>query len=170
MQPFWFGLATDLLDCACTALAATERGCPDWACVVPGANIIEDFCCEGQLQVLLERTYRTVDFPNQANDFLPCGGGYTGFDFLVSLRRCAPGPSCEQASLNAQLLYVEGQAMWDALICCLSNASDVFPSVLRDLRPSPGSPNGNCVGWDIRLTIGANDSCTGCADAGTISP
>lgn len=166
----WFGLATDLLDCACAGLEQTERGCPGRACVVPGASIVEDNCCQGQLQVLMERIYRTVDFPAQTTDLLPCGGGYTAMDVLIALRRCAPDADCVQQSTNAELLMADGMAMWAAIQCCLDAGSDVVDSVIRDMRPSPGSPNGGCVGWDLRLTIGVPGQCSDCGtiNGGTI--
>lgn len=159
-----YGLLHDLLDCACTALATTERGCPDSACVVPGALAIEDNCCNGQLRVLAERVYPSRKFPEPA-EFSPCGNTRLAMDVLVSFRQCAPGAPCDQQAANAKLLLAEGFVLWRGLSCCLEAASDVIDGNMVAMVPSPGSPNSGCVGWDVRLTIGMNLGC-GCDEIG----
>lgn len=159
-----YGLLHDLLDCACAALATTERGCPDNACVVPGAVVIEDDCCKGQLRVLAERIYPTIRFP-EAAEYTPCGLTRLAMDVLVSLRHCAPGAACKQQDANAKLILEEGTVLWRAMACCLERASDVIDGHLLGMTPPPGTPNSGCVGWDLRLTIGVNVGC-GCEQIG----
>lgn len=159
-----YGLLHDFLNCACTALATTERGCPDNACVVPGAIVIEDDCCNGQLRVLAERIYPTIRFP-EAAEFTPCGLTRLAMDVLVSLRHCAPAKECTSQDANAKLLLGEGTVLWRAMSCCLEAASDVIDGHMVSMVPSPGSPNGGCVGWDVRFTIGVSVGC-GCEQIG----
>lgn len=161
-----YGLLHDFLACACTALDSIVdgRGCPANACVVPGAQVVEDDCCNGQLRVLAERIYPTISFPLPA-DFTPCGHTRLAMDVLVSLRHCAPGADCVQADANARLLLAEGLVLWRGLMCCLEAASDVIDGYMIGMAPPPASPNSGCVGWDVRFKVGMNVGC-GCEQIG----
>lgn len=157
---FWL-TAEELLDCVCAALTEeSECGCPCRAGVVVGAPAWDD-CCEGSLNVWMERPYFHDIFPAQTSAAVVCSTPLAG-EFAIQLLRCAPtikddgsAPTADELSESARLMYQDMYITLRALSCCLAQSKRDRLYTIRESNFV--GPEGGCVGFQIRLTIQLND-------------
>lgn len=174
-------LTEALLGCVCAALQdAADKvegagGCPCRSCVVPGTpawDSCEDPCgpsegAGGQLTVNLARMYPSSDqdFPSESRPVQGVRGcmpaPVTAVELVVTLLRCAPGPSedgcppdCAELSEAARRLSVDAVTVYNAMLCCLPGTS----TRRRGQRFVVGQqrtigPEGLCVGIEQRVTV-----------------
>lgn len=170
--------AQDLLACVCATLddfvlrADDYPGCPTCRrCVVPGApawDSCADACTGetgGQLTVNLARLYGSTNFP--AEDTQPQGvrgcrlPQFTVVDLVVTLLRCAPGPtpqgcppSCEELEAAARTLHIDAVGLYTAITCCFAESGGGRRGRKYVLgRQQPIGPEGLCVGIEQRVTV-----------------
>lgn len=175
-------LTQAVLGCVCEALQATavevegQPGCPCRACVVPGQPAWDN-CgnpCDqedevgGQLSVSVVRLYPSslAQFPAEDRQVL---GTKTcvlpqliAVEVLVTLLRCAPGPSedgcpptCEELALAAQILHTDMTTVHNALMCCVpATSSRRRGQIFIVGQQKTVGPQGDCVGLEQRLTVG----------------
>lgn len=190
--------AADLLQCVCDSLAQIPTdvpglaGCPCRTCVVPGL-VAADGCgegCEllpegefpGQLTTSVVRTYLTTreDFPRYApsspasvRDRKACPAPQiVAVDLLVTLYRCAPGPtddgcppSCAELEAAAMQLHVDMLAIQRGVLCCYAGTDTTRR---HGRRYSVGQaavlgPQGDCVGIEQQISV-ALDDCVICPE------
>lgn len=191
--------AEALLNCVCDAvsLLPTEvpglAGCPCRVGVVPGA-VAADACdggCDmapgtypGQLTTSVVRLFSSdrISFPRETTpganvpgsgirDAVNCAmPQVTGVELLVTLWRCAPGPSEDgcppsMAALNdaAMQFHADMLAVQQGILCCFASTDT---STRRGRRYVIGQtttigPQGGCVGFQTPVTV-ALDDCIPC--------
>ncbi|MEU7323428.1 hypothetical protein ABZ682_23180 [Streptomyces griseoviridis] len=175
--------AENILACVCAELTLTAAkvddhpGCPCRSCVVPGKPAWDDCggdCLSsgeaaGQLTVNFVGLVATSHFPTETRDVLGsknCQPIRPAAEFLISLLRCAPGPSndgcppsCEDLADAARILAVDATAVWNALLCCFPSTRDARRGQTFVLGPQRAvGPEGDCVGIEQRITV-AMPSC-----------
>lgn len=175
--------AESLLNCACEALARIPEqmpgldGCPCRTGVVAGQPAAEgcDGGCDvpageyaGQLTVHVVRTY-TAELPRYTNlqavlmEGTNCGpNALTAIDLMITLWRCAPGPTdegcpptMEELEAAAIQQHVDMMAITQAVTCCYPFTD---PTRRKGRRYSPGAitalgPQGGCVGFQAAVTV-----------------
>lgn len=182
--------AQDLLGCVCDGLNRLPgevpglAGCPCRSCVVPGepaadscgtpcGTVLEPGQYQGQLSVSVARVFSTTRqaFPRESLtvwDRTNCltALDVTAVDLLVTVYRCAPGPtkdgcppSCESLSASALQLHADMMAVRSAVQCCYAATVDTDRKGRRFvLGPSVTlGPQGDCVGMQQRVTVGLFD-------------
>lgn len=83
-------------------------------------------------------------------------------EVLVTLLRCAPGPSedgcpptCEELALAAQILHTDMATVHNALMCCFPTTSPRRRGQIFMIgQQRTVGPQGDCVGLEQRLTVG----------------
>lgn len=181
MAPPIFDIASDLLDCACTALATTDAGCPDRACVLAG-GLAWDSCGDdacGQLSVGFASQYASSNFPTPAattaGQFKTgmCGHPLIVFNLMVTILRCVPSggpdaepPSCESLQAAAETAVTDALTVKYAIECCLVGMRDTRDANGRKVVNywSTGTqnyvgPEGGCGGSQLPVTIGLINNC-----------
>jgi hypothetical protein len=175
--------AQNLLDCVCESLDRVPAqvpglaGCPCRTGVVagtPAADGCDGSCADspdeypGQLTVHTVRTY-VAELSTYTNlqavrlDGTNCGpGALTVVDLLITLWRCAPGPTDEgcpptMAELEATAIqqHVDMMAVTQAVTCCYA---DTDTTRRKGRRYSLGQslalgPQGGCVGFQTTVTV-----------------
>lgn len=161
-----FDVADELLQCAATALdERTTAGAPDYQAVVVGLPA-HDNCCAGQLTVSLVRQYASGIFPEEDTTTTPCGPPYTVLVFDVEIIRCAPTldglgnfPDYTVLTEAARLIYIDAQAVWAGIACCLKAREYTWNSSMRNQEMI--TPDGGCHGSRLRVYVGLTNGC-GC--------
>jgi hypothetical protein len=157
--------AQEMLDCVCDALALeSECGCPCSAYVSAGQPAWDD-CCNGQLNVWLERPFFHENFPTPTSEAQVCRSFLAG-DFAIQLVRCAPTvddngtpPSDAELADSARRIYQDFYIALRALTCCLAESRRDRLYLIRDSNIV--GPDGGCVGFEIRVTIELHDPMPG---------
>jgi len=161
-----YEVAESLLACVCAELdaaqaalapAVTVAGCPDRACVAVGSPAWED-CCDGELMVLLERTFAVRDFPNEDRTATDCYPQRMAGTYLIRVLRCActsdeAAPTCACRAEEARQVTSDATAVARALTCCFGDGG-----ALEDVDwvfdgASIVGPNGGCIGGETRVTV-----------------
>ncbi|MEW2568308.1 hypothetical protein [Streptomyces sp. NPDC047070] len=174
-----------VLGCVCQALQVTatqidgQPGCPCRVCVVPGQpawDSCEDPCNSspedvvGQLSVSVLRMYPSSlkVFPGEERQVLgvkDCTlSQLTAVELLVTLLRCAPGPtedacppSCEDLATAARVLHTDMTTVYNALLCCFPSTSLRRRGQLFTVgQQRTVGPQGGCVGLEQRITVALN--------------
>ncbi|MER6632327.1 hypothetical protein ABT301_29605 [Streptomyces sp. NPDC000987] len=187
-------LTESVLACVCAALDETatqvegQPGCPECRrCVVPGTAAwdgCEDPCtgeASGQLTVNVTRIYpsTTSSFPSPdqtVRDLRNCQPPpVTAVELVVTLLRCAPGPTedgcppdCDLLSEAARVLHVDALTVYSALLCCLPATGGGRRGrqfVLGQQRII--GPQGGCVGLEQTVTV-ALPACPPCTTKETV--
>lgn len=171
-------LTEAVLACVCQALEDTaaeipgQPGCPPCgACVVPGLPAW-DGCADpctgetgGQLSVHVARVYPSSNFPSQDAEVQGVRGctpaPTTAVELVVTLLRCAPGPSengcppsCEELAESARILHIDSVTVMNGLLCCLPGLG-TGPRGLKFVLGAQRivGPEGGCVGVEQRVTV-----------------
>lgn len=147
-------IAQWFLDATRQALDDCSRGAISRAYVAAG-QVVWDDCC-GMLVVAPERVFRSVAFPQEANDREICFGGTVVVSLVVLLVRCIPGASATGAPPSAAVLSAAySEVMEDAAV--------VYNAVVGPLpdgweRSNPTQTfvgaEGGCIGVETRVIIG----------------
>jgi hypothetical protein len=158
-----YDLATQLLAGVLAELPADQQ--PGRACVVPGAVVADDDCCDGQLAVALPTSYLSDGFPGSPGEGSTCGAAYLVQTYVIRLGRCVHTldeqgnpPSCDQLDADSQLLDGDAQAVLAGAIGVL-DAGGAFLDYRLRTRDAFG-PAGGCAGVELNLVVGFNsDGC-----------
>lgn len=200
--------AENLLTCVCQALDRLPvevpglAGCPCRACVVPGSPAADgcDGGCNvqpgqfpGQLTVNVVRMYASdlQNFPRETG-LLSFGGQVTGVhdlkncampqttavELLVTVWRCAPGPSadgcppsCADLNAAAMQMHADMLAVQQGVLCCYS-ATDTSRRHGRRWvmgQTTTLGPQGGCAGFQTSIVV-ALDDCVPCPVPGPTAP
>lgn len=184
-------LASQVLTCVCEAMDRTPvalpglHGCPCRKYVsagTPAADGCDDTCgapppgeYPGQLTVHVARIFTTnhMDFPREVafrgnaviRDIRNCQPPVTAVELVVTVFRCAPGPTdlgCPptpaELEASALQLNVDQLAVQEGLLCCLSGAG-----------VTAQSPNGYRFVMGPSTVIDASGGCVGFSQAVTVS-
>lgn len=177
-------LTEAVLGCVCQALDVTAQqipeqpGCPCRVCVVPGQpawDSCEDPCdggdqAGGQLSVSVVRMYPSAlaVFPAEDRQVLGVKNctlpQLTAVEILVTLLRCAPGPSedacppsCEDLAKASAVLHTDMTTVYNALLCCFPTTSLRRRGQLFTVgQQRTVGPQGGCVGLEQRITVALN--------------
>lgn len=151
-------MATLLRDCLCDRLDDTAAGPPCACLVLPGEQVIADYCCEcdsgvGMAWVRLSRLFQTRSFPQPITE-APCPPGFQAADLEVGVLRCAAAsdedggpPSPHALAWDAAVVMDDAAAVMDTLACCLPSG---LPRIVGEWRPSQG---GGCTGGSATVTV-----------------
>lgn len=169
--------AESILNAALSALAdaTTGRPAPDHVFVSHGPPVGDNCCDNGQLTVHLDTmTHSPEDTTGQPGGFASApqfGCSILGTPtFVVTLLRCVTGPGDSEADAVPSTDDLDDDALdlladlwalltefYDRILACTlipgqANCRDCFIGPVTPLEPS-----GGCAGWEIRVTITAND-------------
>ncbi len=148
------------------ALAATDAGAVDRACVVPG-DVAWDECECGLLAVSPRRFFVSDEFPEGALGrglvrTSPCNQPWLVAEVFISIIRCVPqpgdnqlAPTCEQLAAAGRVLLVDAYVTLDttiSILCELREDDRIIDYVLGE-QLSRG-PEGACVGTELGVFIG----------------
>lgn len=158
-------LLIGLLDCACTALNASNSNCkcPCRKFINVGETAWDQCCPDGQLWANIERIFTYKTFPIAAANVEGCQTPLAA-DVVIGLIRCAPtmntngeAPTPDQLTNAAIEFYADAQAIYQGLICCLVPTRRCQEFAMGAQRFI--GPRGGCVGVETRLTIQLTDPC-----------
>jgi hypothetical protein len=146
------------------------------ACVVPGAQVAWDDCCDGQLAVAVTRTYLSDNFPIEygAGGAVagPCAPAWLVADLFVQVIRCTPTldesgapPDCQALDAAADQLAADGWAVRKGVSCRLGALADADQLVdwRVGVQQSLG-PEGGCAGSQLQLLVCLDNACQ-CQDS-----
>ncbi|MEV3895296.1 hypothetical protein [Streptomyces anulatus] len=177
--------AESVLGCVCRALqdqagkVPGALGCPCRSCVVPGQpawDSCDDPCgadptdAGGQLSVSVVRMYPSAldVFPGERQQVFGTRActlpQLTAVELLVTLLRCAPGPTedacpptCEELAAAAVILHTDMTTVYNALLCCFPTTSLRRRGQLFAVgQARTVGPQGGCVGLEQRITVALN--------------
>jgi hypothetical protein len=162
MAQDWLGpLLSSMLECAETHLTVPVGR----STIMPGASVVWDDCCEGQLWVQLKGITATVLSTTASGE--PCVQFYQ-HQIGIGVIRCAyvvddsgviPTPA-EMAS-DAFKTFRDRADLIEAVVCCITDMEQV--DSLRISSWTPLGPRGGCVGGELALSFN-QVLCTPCPE------
>lgn len=171
-----YDVAFALLSAAEQALVDVDATMPERMMVVPGNPLLAswDNCCGGQMIVGLEELYVFTpgQFPLLQLAPTPCGGAGWAARYLLQIARChqsvdetqADDVETPYAPTAAYLGTLAAQTLTDAwaitrgVRCWLGEVMDDDDDFYLGAL-TPNGPNGNCVGYDLRVTVNLGEGC-----------
>lgn len=118
----------------------------------------EDLCCEGLAYVKINRVYPATSFPNEDQDWSPCGPLAWAADLEMGILRCAPVGDAERIPTDAEwtdttdLVHNDQAAMGLAIQQFGERVSPLTEWLARPWLPLPTS--GACTGGTQTVTVG----------------
>lgn len=161
--------AQELLACVCTELYDTPGGCPARLCLVPGAEVSIENCCDGpnggQLSINIGRMYPSRQFPIPDTGERNCDAPLTIVDFYISIFRCAPmggtrAATCDALTAAYEVMVSDMRAIRTGIECCLNTEAHRKNRFAYGDHLSYG-PEGNCTGSTLLVAVSFLN-CRGC--------
>lgn len=165
-------LAEQLLDCLCVQLAETPGGPVCRCCLHPGP-VPADFCCDcsdadgpanGQAGVRIVSQYPSRTFPAADTTVLFGCPGFSPWAGVLEMvvHRCVHvvddrgrPPSCEQLTLDTEIVLADAEAMRRAVLCCYADQDRAF--LMNAWNPI--APSGGCAGGTMQVVVEFDRPC-----------
>lgn len=160
----FYDIANNLRLCAYHEVhTRTKLGAPSNSYVTVGVPS-HDNCCDGQLTASIMRIYPSSLFPEEDYRKAPCGPAFVAVHIDIEIVRCAPMidgqghfPSIQEIDGSSRQVYIESQAVWRGVECCLSANADKWASTIREQAFI--TPEGGCVGSRLTVIVGLTNGC-----------
>lgn len=164
---FVYPLMVDLVACLCTEIAESGLPEPCQCSLVPGADIVLDYCgscddagCGGQAWVRLAGAYPSSLFPSLDEIGATCHSPIA-YQVEIGIARCAPvgstsmvnaytPPTLEQQLDAVRIQSADMSAMRRAIACCLTQNHEDLTYTMGAYTPLSG---GDCNGGTWLVTV-----------------
>jgi hypothetical protein len=150
--PSGAGEVADLIQCMVVERLTQAEVTVNRAHIGAGMVPVEEMC--GQLNVMVERVWRTLDGAGEARGYEQCVSGLLAVDLLVMLTQCipigerrAPGVETLTGAYNAAL--AAGDSVWNALDGALPGEEWERISLAQDYTAGQGGG----IAIETRVTI-----------------